>query len=101
MEAPSEPALARARAAHAIARALDGRYLDAVLDEMRRGAAGANMPLTQELAYGTLRWYHQLTGIAHLFLAHPFKQKDTDVYALLLCGLYELRELHTPQYAAV
>jgi 16S rRNA (cytosine967-C5)-methyltransferase len=57
--------------------------------------------LIQELAYGTLRWYHQLAGIARVFVARPFKRKDADVHALLLAGLYQLRHLRVPDYAAV
>ncbi len=95
-------AVPRAAAAQVIARVLAGRYLDAALEELRRAAPAAPEPaLIQELCYGTLRWYHQLAGIARLFLARPLKPKDADLHALLLLGLYQLRHLRVPIYAAV
>jgi 16S rRNA (cytosine967-C5)-methyltransferase len=104
MDARYQLAAARASAAQIIALVVDrGRYLDAVLDELRsrQGDKISEFPLIQELAYGTLRWYHQLAGIAHLFVTRPFKQKDRDLHALLLIGLYQLRHMRVPGYAAV
>ncbi|BAU46602.1 16S rRNA methyltransferase [Sulfurifustis variabilis] len=77
------------------------RYLDAALDEVTGATAQVDRPLVQELAYGTLRWYQQLDGIAHLFLARPLKARDRDVHALILVGLYQLRHLRVPAHAAV
>jgi len=90
----------RALAAQVLARVMGGRYLDDALDE----ALAARPPeaaLVQELAYGTLRGFHQLTGIARLFLEKPLKPKDQDVHALLLAGLYQLRALRVATHAAV
>jgi 16S rRNA (cytosine967-C5)-methyltransferase len=90
----------RALAAQVLARVMAGRYLDDALDE----ALAARPPeaaLVQELAYGTLRWFHQLAGIAKLFLDKPLKPKDQDIYALLLAGLYQLRALRVATHAAV
>ena len=69
-----------------------GRYLDSAL-EAALATAPPEAALVQELAYGTLRWFHQLAGIAALLLEKPLKPKDQDVYALLLAGLYQLRHL--------
>ncbi|MFL6711487.1 MAG: 16S rRNA (cytosine(967)-C(5))-methyltransferase RsmB [Sulfurifustis sp.] len=102
--AHSRAAAARAIAAQVIARVvLEGRYLDTALEEARAGQTNdaANFPLVQELAYGTLRWYHQLAGISALFLSRPFKRKDTDVHALLLTGFYQLRYMRVADHAAV
>ena len=95
---------ARALAAHAITRVVvERRFLDAALTELR-----AKLPrdfpdwsLIQELSYGTLRWYHQLAGIAALFLTYPLKPKDADLHALLLTGLYQLRHMRIADHAAV
>jgi 16S rRNA (cytosine967-C5)-methyltransferase len=94
---------ARAMAALAVLRVIrDGRYLDSAMDDMRaRGADASVNPLIQELAYGTLRWYHQLAGVAKLFVTRPFKVKDADVHALLLVGLYQLRYMRVAGHAAV
>ncbi|MBI3574422.1 MAG: 16S rRNA (cytosine(967)-C(5))-methyltransferase RsmB [Gammaproteobacteria bacterium] len=77
-----------------------GRYLDSAL-EAALAAAPPEAALVQELAYGTLRWFHQLAGIAALLLEKPLKPKDQDVYALLLAGLYQLRHLRVAPHAAV
>lgn len=100
----SNAAAARALAAEIIARVLlDGRYLDTALDGARAAQTldAALFPLVQELAYGTLRWFHQLAGVAALFLSRPFKRKDADVHALLLTGLYQLRYMRVADHAAV
>ncbi len=92
---------ARAAAARALEQVLvHGRYLDSALEAM----PAASLPdgqLIQELAYGTLRWLHQLAGIAALLLSRPLKPKDQDVYALLLLGLYQLRFMRVATHAAV
>jgi len=100
----SAAAIARAVAASAITRVVvDRRYLDVVLSEQRAQnlASPRDWPLIQELSYGTLRWYHQLHGIAALLLARPLKPQDADVHALLLVGLYQLRHMRVAQHAAV
>lgn len=95
-------ATARAQAARIVARVrVERRYLDSALDEARRARPEADWALVQELCYGTLRWYHQLAGIAALFLNRPLAAKHADVHALLLVGLYQLRSLRVPDYAAV
>lgn len=97
-----KPAEARARAARAIVQVLaHNRYLDAALEEAAAGVPDETRALVQELAYGTLRFFHELAGIAALFLARPFKPKDQDVYALLLLGLYQLRHMRIAAHAAV
>ncbi|MDO8704897.1 MAG: 16S rRNA (cytosine(967)-C(5))-methyltransferase RsmB [Sulfuricaulis sp.] len=80
------------------------RYLDAALVESldalpptQRHAAA----LIQEMAYGVLRWFHQLEAIAALWLAKPLKEKDQDIHALLLVGLYQLRHMRVARHAAV
>ncbi len=80
------------------------RFLDAALAEAL-ASAGSMAPedsaLAQELAYGAVRWFHELDAIARTFVSQPFKPKDRDIHALLLVGLYQLRHTHIPVYAAV
>ncbi|HYM47372.1 MAG TPA: transcription antitermination factor NusB, partial [Burkholderiaceae bacterium] len=76
------------------------RYLDAVLEE-RATQTGNDAALVQEMAYGTLRWYHQLDVIAAQFMAKPLKQKDLDLHLSLLLGLYQLRYMRVAAHAAV
>ena len=93
----------RAAAAQIVTQVLGGRYLDTAIEEQRRtpGYAKISGALLQEIAYGTLRWYHRLHGIAALFLTRPLKPKDTDVHALLLTGLYQLQHMRVAGHAAV
>jgi 16S rRNA (cytosine967-C5)-methyltransferase len=57
--------------------------------------------LVQEIAYGVMRNYLQLQALSKLLLARPLKQKDKDVEALILIGLYQLLHLRVADHAAV
>ena len=51
--------------------------------------------------YGVLRHYLRLQWYLQQLMAKPLKPKDLDVHCLLLNGLYELFEMHTPDHAVV
>lgn len=57
--------------------------------------------LAQELAFGTLRWYHRLDAVLGQLLSKPLKGRDGDLRALLLVGLYQQMVLEVPPHAAV
>lgn len=57
--------------------------------------------LLQELCYGTCRWQPQLQSILNRLLEKPLKSKDSDVHALLLLGLYQLKHMRIPDHAAL
>ncbi len=64
----------------------------------------ADMPgraFAKELSYGVLRFYNQLAYVAEGLLTKKMKQKDQDVFILILMGLYQLSAMHLPAYAAV
>jgi 16S rRNA (cytosine967-C5)-methyltransferase len=83
--ADSNPRLVAARLVHGVVQKgvslsnLLAAQLGA-LDDPRQRA------LAQELAFGTLRWYHRLDAVLGHLLAKPLKHKDTDLHALLLVG---------------
>src|SRR3970040_831458 len=83
----------RALAAKVVATVVGhSRYLDTALEETLLALPPAQQheaPLIQEMAYGVLRWFHQLEFIAGLLIAKALKEKDRDVQALLLVGLYQ------------
>ncbi|KAA0873778.1 16S rRNA (cytosine(967)-C(5))-methyltransferase RsmB [Nitrincola tapanii] len=58
-------------------------------------------PLLQQLCYGTLREFFRLEAIALHLLREPPRERDADVLALILIGLYQLREMRTATHAAV
>ncbi len=98
---PTQKISPRALAARVIEQVLvQGRFLDAALTETVTPST-STAALIQEMSYGTLRWYHQLAGIATLLLDKPLKPKDQDVHALLLLGLYQLRHMRVAPHAAV
>src|SRR5256885_11416791 len=91
----------RAQCVHILCDVIERRrYLDTVLDE-RLGGAREHASLIQEMAYGTLRWYHQLHAIAAQLLQRPMKEKDCDLELLLLLGLYQLRSMRAASHAVV
>jgi 16S rRNA (cytosine967-C5)-methyltransferase len=55
----------------------------------------------QALCYGVCRYYTQLDIVLCHFLQKPMQEKDSDVNALLLVGLYQILIMKTPPHAAV
>lgn len=58
-------------------------------------------PLLKELCFGVCHQYPKLNSIGLHLLAHPFEEKDTDLYALLLLGFYQLTYMNIPDHAAI
>src|SRR3989344_4228137 len=77
-----------------------GRYLDGALNELR-GEAAELAPLVQEMTYGVARRYFSLSALAAQLLKEPLRARDEDLRLLLLTGLYQLREMRTPEARAV
>ena len=61
----------------------------------------AQRGLVQELSYGVLRWFSALDALAGELVSRPLKRKDRDLHMLVLVGLYQLRHLDLPDYAAI
>lgn len=57
--------------------------------------------LCLELVQGVLRWRWRLEFYLQSYLQKPLRNKDRDVQLLLLLALYEVTQLHTPDYASV
>ena len=55
----------------------------------------------QALCYGVCRFYTRLDIILSHLLSKPMNEKDSDVHALLLVGLYQLMDMNTAPHAAV
>ncbi|WP_342594970.1 16S rRNA (cytosine(967)-C(5))-methyltransferase RsmB [Salinicola lusitanus] len=97
------PGDTRAFAARLLVPVLDGKGslsgLDAdlaasVIKERDRGFVKA-------LCYGVCRAHPRLDALAGQLLRQPMKQRDTDIQALLLIGLYQLLHMRVPPHAAV
>lgn len=75
--------------------------LNPVLTASLAGLAPDQRSLCQQLSYGVLRLYPTLQALADPLLQKKLKNKDQDIYALLLTGIYQLRELRIPAHAAL
>lgn len=58
-------------------------------------------PFIKAACFGVLRHYLRLHWYLQQLLDKPLKTKDLDVQCLLLAGLHELFEMHTPDHAVV
>ena len=89
----------RARAAKALAPLLARQGSLSSLDD--RDLEPRDRRLLRALCFGVCRTLPQLEALAKQLLSKPFKQRDFDVQALLLLGLYQLLYMRIPSHAAV
>lgn len=91
----------RAVAAHTLVSCFqEERTLNDLL-KVHGSQAPDNKSLVQEFCFGVARWFYQLDAIADQLIKKPFKEKDMDVYCLILIGLYQLQHMRIPEHAAV
>src|SRR3546814_3207326 len=90
----------RARAARAVSRVLRGSSLDDALLPATRFRVPADAAMARLLAYGVLRELSLLQGLTAQMMDKPLAVDD-EIHALLLIGLYQLRNLETPPHAAI
>lgn len=90
---------ARAVAAKVLQQIIQNRHsLSEVLSQQQKNDDSG---LVKELCFGVMRWYFRLNLISEKLLSHPVKEKDTDVRALVLLGLYQILFMRVPDHAAV
>lgn len=77
------------------------RSLNGVLRTALLSLPDGERSLCQQLCYGVIRWQPQLQAITEQLLSKSLKNKDSDIQALLLCGLYQLRAMRLPEHAAL
>lgn len=75
--------------------------LNTLLPLYQNRVAPRDASLLQELCFGTLRHHSALEVILEKLLDKPIKVKEAEVSALLMAALYQIRELRTPDHAAV
>ena len=80
---------------------LQQRSLSGLLPPALEKVADSERGLLQELCYGSMRWYPQLQLLLNQLLSKPLKPKDSDIQALLIIGLYQLRHMRIPDHAAI
>lgn len=102
MAKPKQKFSARASASQIISEVLqEHRSLNAVLSPALLQLPETERSLCQHLCYGVLRWQPQLGAISRQLLHKPLKNKDGDISALILCGLFQLRNMRIPAHAAL
>ncbi|MAT82765.1 MAG: 16S rRNA (cytosine(967)-C(5))-methyltransferase [Gammaproteobacteria bacterium] len=92
----SEPARERASAARLLRQVVvNRRTTDQAFAER------APSPLVQEMVLGSLRHFYSLRAAVDGSLREPLRQKDQDVYCLMIVGAYQLRHMRVPDHAAI
>jgi len=92
---------ARALAAHAVARIVQGVTLDAALHDALAAAPAELGPAVRSLCFGAVRGYFRHEAILSRVLTQPVRSLDGLVRALLSVALFELEDERTPAYAVV
>lgn len=91
----------RATAAAVLARVLAGSTLDAPLAQALPDVPERDRPLLAQLCYGTLRLAPRLQALLAQLVDRPLRDRDRDIRALLMLGLYQLSDSRIPDHAAV
>jgi 16S rRNA (cytosine967-C5)-methyltransferase len=93
---------ARLAAVTAITQVLrSGRNLPDALEGPLSRVPERDRALAQAMAYGVMRWYWRLDWLLSQLLNTPLKQRDMDIQASLMLGLYQQLEMRIPDHAAV
>lgn len=80
----------------------DGRSVNELLARESVSQITIDQPaFAKQLLFGSLRFYHEIKAILDQLLQKPLKQKDTDIWTILLLGIYQLRYLSVPDHAAL
>lgn len=80
----------------------DGQSLTSALDHgLPKLKDCKDRAFVQALCYGVIRHYYSLDFLLSRLLSKPLKQKDGDIKALLLIGLYQLQHMRVKSHAAV
>jgi len=81
---------------------VNGRSLSEALKNAQPGLKRQEeSALLQEMCYGCLRWFDRLDAVIDLLLKKPLKERDQDIFYLLLVGLYQLDFMRIPPHAVV
>ncbi len=101
MNTPAAGAAARADAARALARVLEGASLRVVLAALPAAADSRDRALVEACVYAACRRVFRYQALLRQLLGKPLARGDGEVHALLLVGLAQLDALGLPAHAAV
>ena len=89
----------RAESARAIAKVFSGASLDDALAQVS-GLAAQDLALLKAICFGVVREHSLLSALVAQMLQKPL-DREPEVHALLLTGLFQLRSMRVPAHAAV
>lgn len=93
---------ARSAAAIVIKKMLiDGQSFNQTIPQYTEALSSEEQGLCKAICFGVCRHYRTLSININNLLEKPLRNKDYDVYALLLIGAYQLDKMRTPEYAAI
>lgn len=75
--------------------------LTSLLDNLLRDQDSDNKALVQAICFGVCRQLFLLQHLVDHFLQKPLRNKDQDIYCLLLIGSYQLLFMRMPDYAVI
>ena len=79
----------------------EGKSLSRLLPAMAESIDPKQQSLYKELCYGSVRWHPRLMFLYYQLLEKPLKNKDSDLQALILVGLYQLLFTRIPAHAVI
>ncbi|MBT5559080.1 MAG: 16S rRNA (cytosine(967)-C(5))-methyltransferase RsmB [Proteobacteria bacterium] len=92
----------RLQAAVACQQIIDtGHSIDHALDAAKKSVEPDDAGQLQAIVYGVVRHYNSLESILKPLLNKPFRNKDRDIYFLLLSAIYQLVAMRAPDHAVV
>lgn len=91
----------RSVAAQVLQGVLQGQSLTRLLEQYASQVADKDRALLSELCYGSCRWYHRLDFYLASLMKKPLRNRDQDIHALLVIGLYQLAFMRIKPHAAV
>lgn len=91
----------RAAAGRILRESRRGQFADRVAERVLEDVPAADRGLALEIAYGCLRLRGRLDRWIETYTDRPLARIDPDVLDWLRIGVYELKELRTPDHAAV
>jgi 16S rRNA (cytosine967-C5)-methyltransferase len=91
----------RSVAAEILYRVLNGHSLTRALEQSSARVQEKDRALLSELCYGSCRWYFRLEYLLARLMKKPLRQRDADIHALLIVGLYQLSFMRIKPHAVV
>ncbi|MEM8593654.1 MAG: 16S rRNA (cytosine(967)-C(5))-methyltransferase RsmB [Pseudomonadota bacterium] len=71
------------------------------LDAQSHSLSAQDKSFVQAVCYGACRYFEVLDGCIDQLMKKPLKEKDADIFAVLISAAYQLLYMRVPAYAAI